>query len=141
GKLELIENQEELLKAVDRYGSLFDNTGVWQGVRGAGDTGEACPSVSEVAGGITSNGKLTKAQKHIFLSNILSNITVNYDHEKKKHLLDISFNLPLSKNLDNLTSNYLGSKFTEKRTSNQPSHPNIDTFTYSTVTDFAKFLG
>ena len=140
-KLQLMENQDELLNVVELYGSLLEDATVPEGVTDAGVTGEACPSGSEVAEGITPNGELTRKRKHIFLSNILDNITVNYDHEKKKHLLDISFNLPLSKNLDNLTRNYLGSKFTKKRTSNQPRDTKNSTSAYSTVTLFAKFLG
>ena len=94
--------------------------------------------------------ELTPIRKRKFLDLILSRIDVSHDAATKLHRLDIKFRLPLLSDLDGTVKhNPLKSENSDRKVKyfrspmspiKSAKKPNKETF-YSTVTDFAKFLG
>lgn len=85
--------------------------------------------------------KIKDIQKKDFLSGILENIIVDYDYGEKLHKLKINFKLPViiaedTKKKGGISSAPKYSKFSIKSLDQLDPVGN-----YSTVTDFARFLG
>jgi len=96
------------------------------------------------------NENMNDTEKKNLLSRILKDIIVTYDSKEKLHHLSINFKLPILTDIIDISNKNAGildlKSSTKKRTKMAESFtrkgdqnaPNGD---YSTVTDFARFLG
>ena len=106
--------------------------------------------LDELASLVNGANNFTPTKKRKFLNLVLKRIDVSYDNSAKLHRLNISFRLPLLSDLDgivkhnpNKSNNSLGKVkyFRSSKTPVNKGAPDLSRTLYSTVTDFAKFLG
>jgi len=81
--------------------------------------------------------------KKTILKSVLDHITVDYDHQEKVHLLYIQFRIPVFYGVNGKengkSEKYLISRHSETLVNSNDQPSSVEN--YSTVTDFARFLG
>jgi hypothetical protein len=79
--------------------------------------------------------------KKELLEVVLKDIIVEYDHTQKVHILTINFNIPVLLRDGNEGQELTRVMITPPKSGRKSLKPNSTLSYYSTVTDFARFLG
>jgi len=90
---------------------------------------------------IKTQTNISDEMKKEFLKVIIDKITVNYDNENKLHLLNINFKIPVVLEKEKGSENGTQISIMPVKRGRKKSNQLTPVRDYSTVTDFAKFLG